>query len=263
MATEAIEKTLSIGERNKELIYTREQQFADAWGSATKAKQFMLAAANAINSDANLQECTDASKLSCLMQISQWGLMPGKSMGHIFLVPFKNGDLTKAAKRDVYEATIIVGYKGYSNLAYRSGLVLCIQSRVVYEKDIFKYALGSSAFVEHVPSEEKNRGKRRGVYLIIDFKNGSKFIDFMTAEEIAPVKAFALKSKKGFSPWQGDFEDEMWRKCPLRRDAKYLPLGEIFEQAVAYESERETEIAKITSAEFTDVTEHEIGAISA
>ena len=82
----------------------------------------------------------------------------GKSMGHIFLIPFKG------------ECTIVVGYKGYCELAYRSGLPVYIQSEVVYQNDTFEYELGSSPFIKHQKFEGKDRGTRRGVYLIIAFK---------------------------------------------------------------------------------------------
>jgi len=215
----------------RSLIYSRAEQFAQAWGDENHAQRFMLAAANTINSDetGKLQSCSDSSKMSCLMQLCQWKLMPGKSMGHVFLAPFKG------------ECTIIIGYKGYCELSYRSGLPAWIQSEVVYEKDTFSYELGSESFIKHQKYEGKDRGKRRGVYLIIAFKGQApKFFDYMTAAEIEPIKAFALKNATGFSPWKGDFEDEMWKKSIIRRDAKRLALGEAVQQAAAYEGEIES-----------------------
>lgn len=213
------------------LLKPRAAQFAAAWGDEATAQKFALAAANTINSDdtGKLQACTDASKISCLMQLCQLRLMPGKSLGHVFLVPFKK------------ECTIVIGYKGYCELAYRSGLPAWIQSEVVYANDEFEYELGSAPKIVHRKSEAKDRGTRRGVYLTIAFKGtAEKFIDYMTAAEIVPIKEFALSHAAGFSPWKGAFEDEMWKKSIIRRDAKRLALGEALQQAAAYESEIET-----------------------
>ena len=56
------------------------------------------------------------SFLGALMTSASLGLYPNTILGDAYLVPFRNGKLSRALKRDVYDITLIVGYRGGAGL---------------------------------------------------------------------------------------------------------------------------------------------------
>ncbi len=90
-----------------------------------------------------LLECTLPSLAETMIQAASLGLEVGDVLGTAYAVPFRNSHTGKK------EATLILGYRGLLELAYRHPQVLAIQAGVVAEGDEFSYELGSESFVKH------------------------------------------------------------------------------------------------------------------
>ncbi len=105
----------------------------------------------------------------------------------------------------------------------RSGAVKAIRARVVYQQEIdqgrFEVIYGDDERIVHRPIVFGARGEPVAVYAIAELENGAVERDVMTSEEIEKVRA------KGGAVWKGPFRDEMWKKSPIRRLAKRLPLS--------------------------------------
>ncbi len=164
-----------------------------------------------------LRRCTPESIYASLILAAQMGLEPSGIRGECYLVPFKG------------KCTLIPGWRGLVKLALRSKGVKSLYSHVVYEADEFQVWLGSDVKVEHKPSLEADRGQIVAAYAVAKLDNGEIDIEVMTIEELVKVKDMAASSRGGKDgPAYNDWADQMFRKAPLRRLAKRLPLGDDF-----------------------------------
>lgn len=171
-----------------------------------------------------LMEVNQLSLLQTLAKLSELGLEPGSAMGHVYLIPFRN---KSAGRTDV---NVIIGYRGYVELARRSGTIEQIETHVVFREDTFElgYGLGDARKLKHVPSWTGGREDKDAllVYGIVRMKDGGVHVDAMSLEEIRKIRnrSQAWKFKPNSGPWHDDFL-EMARKTVVRRICKMLSLS--------------------------------------
>lgn len=80
-----------------------------------KAQRFVAAITSAVATNPALQECDPATILSGALLGESLGLSPSPQLGQYYLVPYWNG------KKKCQDAQFQLGYKGYVQLALRSG----------------------------------------------------------------------------------------------------------------------------------------------
>ena len=178
-----------------------------------------------------LAKCDQASFLGAIMQCAQLGLEPGGALGHAYLLPFENRN------RGITEVQFIVGYRGMIDLARRSGQILSIEARAVYEADEFRVSLGLNSDLVHVPAwDAQERGSLRFVYAVAKLKDGGTQFEVMSRVEVEKVRAKSRAGNNG--PWVDHFE-EMAKKTVIRRLFKYLPVSIELAQAVALDEQAE------------------------
>lgn len=204
--------------------------------------RYLLAAYNAACKNPDLLVATQASLVTCIVEAAQLSLDIGGPLGHAHLVPFYDG------KKKCKVAQLVIGFRGYQELAYRTGRVSSFDIHPVYSKDTFRFCYGSNKNIEHVPCMEEDRGDLVAAYACVIFTN--KGFDF---EVVGPADAKrAAKSSKGAwyndgnpnknSPWhQPENVAEMWCKTAVRRLAKRLPSCAELELAAQYEASHDTE----------------------
>jgi recombination protein RecT len=131
---------------------------------------------------------------------------------------------------------LIISYKGMIALARRSGEILSIEARAVYERDTFSVRYGIDATVEHVPYLDGDPGKLKFAYAVAKLRDGGVQIDVMNRTQIDAIRTRSRAGQKG--PWVTDY-DEMAKKTVLRRLFKMLPvsaeLAEAIEKGDAHE----------------------------
>jgi recombination protein RecT len=177
-----------------------------------------------------LLECSPRSLLGAVVQCAQLGLEPG-ILGMAYLVPFRD------RKRGTTEVTLIPGYRGLLDLARRSGEISTIQAHGVRRKDRFNYRYGLDPQLDHIPSEDTDRGELSHVYAIARLKDGGVQFEVMTRPEIdAHRDRYSRASAIG--PWQTEYE-EMAKKTVLRKLCKLLPASIELHQAVALDEHAE------------------------
>ena len=102
--------------------------------------------ANAIRTTPQLQDAEPLSMLGALMQCASFGLEPNTVLGHAYLIPFKNN------RKQITEVQVIIGYKGFADLARRSRQVVSLHADVVYDDDeLWSYEYGSNMHLRHKP----------------------------------------------------------------------------------------------------------------
>jgi recombination protein RecT len=188
----------------------------------------------AMRKNPRLFECEPITIYGSLMQAAQLGLMVDGVLGHGHLVPFRNKDRG-------YDCVFIPGYRGYEELAMRSGKVAHIRAVVVREKDPFTYREGAHPILEHEKLINQDAGDRIGAYAIahlIAAPNDPAF-RFLDARRIKAVKARSPGARKKDSPWNGDAngqpddEDAMWCKTAVIALCKHLQLSPELTRAAA------------------------------
>jgi recombination protein RecT len=194
-----------------------------------------------------LRRCTPESIYASLIALAQMGLEPGGLRGEAYLVPYKG------------KCTPMPGWRGLVKLALRSKAVKALYSHIVHENDEFKVWLGSEVRVEHRPCLEADRGPIVAAYAVAKLENGEIDLEVMTIEELSKIRDMAKSGRGGKDgPAYQDWEDQMYRKAPIRRLAKRLPLGDDFFLAAKADELAETgEPEKINSFIDVDSSERE------
>ena len=126
------------------------------------------------------------------------------------------------------QVTLSIGWRGLRTLAINSGQVRSIQPTSVMEKDQFKYQLGSSPDILHIPwqdMEDGDAGQLRFVYAIARMTDGSQIFEVWNRTRLENHrKKFAPNSKI----WRDHFE-QMAYKTVIISLCKHLPIGMGFE----------------------------------
>lgn len=176
-----------------------------------------------------LRKCQPETIYASLVLAAQIGLEPSGIKGEAYLVPFKG------------KCTLIPGWRGLVKLALRSKGVKSLYSHVVYANDKFRVWLGSDVKIEHEPYLDGDRGEIIAAYAVAKLENDTVDVEVMTREELDKVKAAAAAGRGGKAgPAYNEWEDQMFRKAPIRRIAKRLPLGDDFFLAAKVDELAET-----------------------
>lgn len=184
---------------------TMREQFARALPRHLTPERFARIAITAITRTPKLADCTPASVMRCLLDLSAMGLEPDGRRAH--LIPYGQ------------ECTLIIDYKGLVELIRRSGDVAALRAETVCENDQFEWVNGA---IDHRVDWRADRGQVQAVYAIAKLASGEEQSAVMTRQE---VEAIRRRSRAGNSgPWVTDWP-EMAKKTVVRRLAKMLPLA--------------------------------------
>lgn len=181
-----------------------------------------------------LASCSPESFLGAIMQCAQLGIEPSNGLGHAYLIPFGNGK----DRQERPNVQLIVGYRGMIDLARRSGQIISISARAVYENDEFSYEYGLHENLKHKPSDGIDAGALTHVYAVARLHGGGVQFEVMSRKQIELVRAH---SKAKNSPWFDHYE-EMAKKTVIRRLFKYLPVSIEIQRAVSLDERAEAGI---------------------
>lgn len=196
-------------------------QIARALPRHIDIERFTRIALTTLRTNPQLQQCTPESFLGAVMLAAQLGLEPGP-LGQAYLVPFRN--------QGALEVQFIVGYKGYIDLARRSGQLKSIEVRTVFEHDEFEYSFGLAGNIRNIPSRAEDRGNPVMWYGIAKFNDGGVYYEVLSRGD---VERYRKRSKAPNSPaWTQDY-DAMAKKTVVRRMAPWLPMSVESQSAAA------------------------------
>lgn len=195
-----------------------------------------------------LAECNAVSFFGAVIQCAQLGLEPGNALGHAYLLPYG---------RDVQ---LIIGYRGMIDLARRSGQIVSIDARAVYEGDKFECTLGLDPHIDHVPDwNNPNRTKAEKlqfVYAVAKLKDGGIQFDVMSRAEVEAIRSRSKAGNGG--PWKTDYT-AMALKSVVRRLFKFLPVSIEMQTAVGLDERADAGLSQdngaIIDGQFSQVDE--------
>lgn len=170
---------------------------------------------SAVNANPALQECSNQSILSAALLGNSLKLSPSPQLGQYYFVPFndyKNG-------RKV--AQFQLGYKGYIQLALRSGQYKKLNVLAIKEGELIKYdPLNEEIEVRIIEDEdEREKAATIGYYAMFEYLNGFRKTMYWTRSKMerhALNYSQGYKAKKGYTFWEKDF-DAMAYKTMLRQ----------------------------------------------
>ena len=176
--------------------------------------RFMASIISAVNATPTLQECTNQSILSAALLGQSLNLSPSPQLGQYYMVPFNDKNKGKVAQFQL-------GYKGYIQLAIRSGQYKKLNVLAIKEGELVRFdPLNEEIIVNLIDDEEaRENAKTIGYYAMFEYTNGFRKAIYWTK---AKMEAHALKyskgyaAKKGYTFWERDF-DAMAYKTMLRQ----------------------------------------------
>lgn len=199
-------------------IRAMEQQFELAMPKGLEAAQLVRDALTSLRQTPDLAKCTPATVLGALMSCAQLGLRPGV-LGQAWVLPFWDG------RSRSHKAQLIIGYKGFVELAYRNPKVASVIARTVYEGDTFEVDYGLEDNLVHKPDMSGPRSTPIAHYAIFKTVDGGRAFWVMTETEVQAWKerhAPRNRGQKIVGPWVDHYE-AMARKTVLLRLAAWMP----------------------------------------
>ena len=180
-----------------------------------KGQQFITAIISAVSTNPQLAECDHSTILSAALVGQALNLSPSPQLGQYYMVPFNDN------KRGCKVAQFQIGYKGYIQLAIRSGYYKKLNVLAIKEGELIKYdPLNEDIEVKLIEDEEKReQAKTIGYYAMFEYLNGFRKTLYWTKKHMeahAEKYSMGYKAHKGYTFWEKDF-DGMAYKTMLRQ----------------------------------------------
>lgn len=130
--------------------------------------RFISSIVSAVQTTPALQECTNPSILSAALLGEALNLSPSPQLGQFYMVPFDN------KKKGVKEAQFQLGYKGYVQLAERSGYYKKLNVLAIKEGELVRYdPLNEEIEVNLIEDDvEREETPAMGYYAMFEYENG-------------------------------------------------------------------------------------------
>ena len=211
------------------LDFVREHtaDFAQVLPKHLNAERMSRLALSAIRTTRHLSECSIQSVAVSLMACSALGLEPNTPLGHAYLIPYRCNVAEKGEpKRYEWRCQLVVGYKGYIELFYRSGVVDFVQAFPVFVGDEFRVTYGLDNDLVHIPSTDPLRWrpeKLTHVYAVIRVKDQPK--PLWTVLDRAQIELHRSRSMaRDSGPWVTDYI-KMALKTAIRDITPWVPFA--------------------------------------
>lgn len=184
-------------------------------GDKDRATRFIASISSAVATNQDLQQCDAGTILSAALLGESLNLSPSPQLGQYYLVPFND------SKRGCKVAQFQLGYKGYIQLAIRSGQYKKLNVLAIKKGELIKYdPLNEEIEVNLIEDEEERENAETvGYYAMFEYTNGfrkSIYWSKSKMEKHALKYSAGYKAKKGYTFWEKDF-DGMAYKTMLRQ----------------------------------------------
>lgn len=207
-------KNESVGKRINELLKDR-------------APQFTTSLVTAVNDNAKLAACEPQSVLTAALTAASMDLPINQNLGFAYLIPYNN----KGGSVCQFQ----MGYKGFIQLAQRSGYYKTINATEVREGEIAKIDRLSGEIEFEWIEDDRKRESAKIVGYVAYFKllNGFEKSLYWSVEKCqAHAKKFSKSFKYGGGLWQDDFESMAIKTVLKQLISKYGPLNTQLQEAI-------------------------------
>lgn len=163
-----------------------------------RSSQFMTSVSSMVGADDKLAKCEPVSLFMACLTAAALDLPINKNLGFAHIIPYEN------RRAGVTEAQFQLGWKGYIQLAKRSGQYKNISVAAVYEGQLVdEDPLDGNTY------DWKNKTSETVIGYVAKFKEANQFEKelYMSVEQIeAHAKKYSQSYKSGFGPWKDNFD---------------------------------------------------------
>lgn len=184
-------------------------------GDPKRAERFIASVSSAVAANPDLQECDAGTILSSALLGESLNLSPSPQLGQFYLVPYNDN------KKGRKVAQFQLGYKGYIQLAIRSGQYKKLNALAIKEGELIRFnPLEEEIEVKLIEDDAvREDAETIGYYAMFEYLNGFKKAIYWSKEKMEShaeqySKGYAKKS--GYTFWEKDF-DAMALKTMLRQ----------------------------------------------
>lgn len=175
-------------------------------GDNAQSQRFMTAVVSAVSSTPALAECTHVSIITAALAGEALKLSPSPQMGQYYIVPYKD------------KATFVIGYKGYIQLAIRSGYYRHINVIAVKRGELVSFNPLTEDIELNIIQNDTIReaAETTGYCAFFEYMNGFKKVMYWSKEKML---AHADKYSPAFNAEK--YEQLLAGKIPKSEAWKY------------------------------------------
>ena len=210
---------------------TMKKRIAGALPKHMTADRAIRMALTSASKTPKLLDCSIESVGLALLQASQLGVEINGRDAH--LVPFKG------------ECQLIVDYKGFVQLAYRSGIVKSIKAKAVHEKDAFDFSEGTDEHLTYKAYDgDEDPGPLTHAWAMVKLLSGGECWVVMNRRQIMQRRAVSKNPQN----WD-KYPEAYWAKTAVREMAKWMPqVAELQQFQAAVETDEAIDVGSIEIA---------------
>lgn len=186
--------------------------------------RFISSIVSAVQTTPALQECTNPSILSAALLGEALNLSPSPQLGQFYMVPFDN------KKKGVKEAQFQLGYKGYIQLAVRSGYYKRLNVMAIKEGELVRYdPLNEEIEVNLIEDDiVREETPTTGYFAMFEYENGFRKTMYWSKQKMLShadkySQAFHMNAVESDNPRRQrvSYDDYLKGKYPKSDEWKY------------------------------------------
>lgn len=205
-------------------------------------QQFVASLLSIITNNKLLAKATNESIMTAAMKAATLKLPIEPSLGMAYVVPYNRNEKHGNTWVKINEAQFQMGYRGFIQLAQRSGQIRNINCDIVYKEEFLRYDKVYGTL--HLKEEQVDSGEVEGYFASLELINGFRKMIFWKKEKVI---AHAQKYSKTYdkqigdfksgTPWKTEF-DAMAQKTLIKELlSKYAPLSTELQEAIIADNE--------------------------
>lgn len=205
-------------------------------------QQFVASLLSIVTNNNLLARATNESIMTAAMKAATLKLPIESSLGMAYIVPYNRNEKQGNTWVKINEAQFQMGYKGFIQLAQRSGQIRNINCDIVYKEEFLRYDKVYGTL--HLKEEQVDSGEVEGYFASLELINGFRKMIFWKKEKVI---AHAQKYSKTYdkqigdfkpgTPWKTEF-DAMAQKTLIKELlSKYAPLSTELQEAIIADNE--------------------------
>ena len=186
-----------------------QQSLIGTLGDTAKTKKFTASIVSAVSNNPALAECDAMTIISGALIGESLNLSPSPQLGQYYLVPFKD------RKNNRTTATFQIGWKGYYQLALRTGQYKKLNVTPVKEGELVQYDPFNEEIELNMIQDEAVRAKAPtiGYYGMFELNNGFRKTMYWSKEKMQEhAKKYSqgyasdLRNNHQYTFWSKDFD---------------------------------------------------------
>ena len=235
-----------------------------------RARRFTASVVSAVSTNPDLQECDAGTIVTAALLGESLNLSPSPQLGQYYLVPYNDKKRGKVAQFQL-------GYKGYIQLAIRSGYYKKLNVLAVKEGELVRFDPLEEVIEVHLIEDEKTREETPtiGYYAMFEYQNGFRKAIYWSKSKMerhAEQYSHGYKAKKGYTFWEKDFDSMAYKTMLRQLISKWgimsIEMQDVFSKDMAVLNDDgtadyvDTQDEMITQEEPDEMGEPQVGAMT-